>query len=197
MSPRRNWDSPTPSRQRVCPSPRNQKGEGGTHACGCGVGGVPTPTTGEKLITLPTLRYGINNNSTAYDYEYGIKIPIWLSTKIYCRWRLVCLYLYTVHVQKAHITENKPGSPWRQCRWVGRHLPRSPSWFWLRPSCARPGRVGRAAPPTPPSWPGSERAPRGRGRSTRHWHQYASLLMILWVWYHSNANVWKQNWLAR
>jgi hypothetical protein len=42
------------SRQRVCPSPRNQRG-GSTLACGWGVGGIPIPTTGEKLSTLPTL----------------------------------------------------------------------------------------------------------------------------------------------
>ncbi len=42
------------SRQRVCPSPQNQRG-GGTTACGWGVGGVPIPTTWEKLSNLPTL----------------------------------------------------------------------------------------------------------------------------------------------
>jgi hypothetical protein len=39
------------SRQRVCPSPRNQRGGGGVHACGWRVVGVPIPTTGEKLST--------------------------------------------------------------------------------------------------------------------------------------------------
>jgi hypothetical protein len=48
MSPRRNWGLSHPlSRQRVCPPPPNQRGEG-TLACGRGVGGVPIPTTGEK-----------------------------------------------------------------------------------------------------------------------------------------------------
>ncbi len=36
------------SRQRVCPSPQNREGGGGTLTCGWGVGGVPIPTTGEK-----------------------------------------------------------------------------------------------------------------------------------------------------
>ncbi len=42
------------SRQRVCPSPQNQRRTGGTLACVLGVRGVPIPT-GEKLRTLPTL----------------------------------------------------------------------------------------------------------------------------------------------
>ncbi len=50
MSPRWNWDSPTP----VCPPPRT-KGWGGTLACCLRGGGVPIPTTGETLSTLPTL----------------------------------------------------------------------------------------------------------------------------------------------
>jgi hypothetical protein len=44
---------PPPSRQRVCPSPQNQRGD--ILACVLGVGGVPIPTTGEKLSALPTL----------------------------------------------------------------------------------------------------------------------------------------------
>jgi hypothetical protein len=35
------------SRQRVCPSPQNRGGGGGSHSP-AGVGGVPIPTTGEK-----------------------------------------------------------------------------------------------------------------------------------------------------
>jgi hypothetical protein len=53
LSPRRNWDFPTPlSHQRVCPFPQNRRGE---HTCQ-GVRGwaVPVPTTGEKRRTLPT-----------------------------------------------------------------------------------------------------------------------------------------------
>jgi hypothetical protein len=66
MSTRRNLDSPSHplSRQRVCPSPQNQRG-GGTLACGWGVGGVPIPTTGEKLSTLPTLCPHTSGNSGA------------------------------------------------------------------------------------------------------------------------------------
>ncbi len=46
MSPRWNWDSPTPSLASECvplPEPK-----GGTLASELGVGGVPIPTTGEK-----------------------------------------------------------------------------------------------------------------------------------------------------
>ncbi len=53
--PRRNWDSPTPClASELFPSPRT-KGGGGTLARGQGIGGVPIPTTEEKLSTLPTL----------------------------------------------------------------------------------------------------------------------------------------------
>ncbi len=47
MSPRRNWDSPTPpsSHKRVCPSPLNQMGREAHSPAG---EGVPIPTTGEK-----------------------------------------------------------------------------------------------------------------------------------------------------
>ncbi len=45
MSPRRNWDSPTPSLASECAPPAGTKGWDwrGTLACGWGVGGVPTP----------------------------------------------------------------------------------------------------------------------------------------------------------
>ncbi len=59
MSPRWNWDPPSPlSRKRVCPS-TGTRGGGGTLACGWGGGGVPIPTIGEKAYSaysvLPTL----------------------------------------------------------------------------------------------------------------------------------------------
>jgi hypothetical protein len=44
------------SRQRVCPSPQN-RGRGGTFACGRGVGGVPIPTTGEKAVCKSNCLY--------------------------------------------------------------------------------------------------------------------------------------------
>jgi hypothetical protein len=51
MSPRRNWDSPNPSLASECaPPPRT--GRGAHSPAG---GGVPIPTTGEKLSILPTL----------------------------------------------------------------------------------------------------------------------------------------------
>ncbi len=56
MSSRRNWDSPNPSLASECAPPPVTKGEGAhSLAWGCGVGGVPIPTTGEKLSSLPTL----------------------------------------------------------------------------------------------------------------------------------------------
>ncbi len=58
MSPRRNWDSPSPSLASECAPPPRAKGGGGTLACGLGIGGVPIRTTGEKLSTLPTLWTG-------------------------------------------------------------------------------------------------------------------------------------------
>ncbi len=51
MSPRRNWASPNPSLvSEFAPPPRTAGGGGewGTLACGRGVGGIPSPTTGEK-----------------------------------------------------------------------------------------------------------------------------------------------------
>ncbi len=55
MSPRRNGDSPIPSFASEYAPPPGTKGGGGELACGWGVGGVPIPTTWEKLSTLPTL----------------------------------------------------------------------------------------------------------------------------------------------
>jgi hypothetical protein len=47
MSPRRNWDSPTPSLASECVL--SQPREGGKLACGRGGGPVRIPTTGEKV----------------------------------------------------------------------------------------------------------------------------------------------------
>ncbi len=56
MSPRWNWDSPTPLAASECALPPVPKGGGGgTLACCKRGGGVPIPTTGETLSTLPTL----------------------------------------------------------------------------------------------------------------------------------------------
>ncbi len=59
MSPRWNWDSPICmhplSRQRVCPSPRNQ-GVGGAHSrAGEGLRESQFQRLEKKLSTLPTL----------------------------------------------------------------------------------------------------------------------------------------------
>ncbi len=70
MSPRRNWDSPTPSLASECAPPPGTKGAS-THACGWGVEGVPIPTTGEKLSTLPTL--------WAWSTVEGLALPLPLS----------------------------------------------------------------------------------------------------------------------
>jgi hypothetical protein len=52
MSPRRNWDSPTPSRSEGA-SPPNQRG--GTVACRRGVGEPQFRRLEKKFSTLPTL----------------------------------------------------------------------------------------------------------------------------------------------
>ncbi len=54
MSPRRNWDSPTPSFASECAPPPEPKGGGGGLHTRLRVRGCGSPT-GEKLITLPTL----------------------------------------------------------------------------------------------------------------------------------------------
>ncbi len=65
------------SRQRVCPSPWNQRG--GTLACGWGVGGVPIPTTGDKLSTLPTLWFYFTCTYTElFDRENSICV-LWIA----------------------------------------------------------------------------------------------------------------------
>ncbi len=53
MSPRRNWDSPTPSLAIKCAPPPGTKG-GTFSPAGEGLGESQF-TTGEKLSTLPTL----------------------------------------------------------------------------------------------------------------------------------------------
>jgi hypothetical protein len=55
MTPRWNWDSPTPLAASKCAFLPRPKGGGGTLACGLRGGGVPILTTGETLSTLPTL----------------------------------------------------------------------------------------------------------------------------------------------
>ncbi len=59
MSPRRNWDSPTPSPASVCassPKPGGGGGAGGTHSpAGEGVGEPQFRGLEKKLTALPTL----------------------------------------------------------------------------------------------------------------------------------------------
>ncbi len=55
MSLRWNWDSPTPSLQRVCPSYRYQKGEGALSPAGEGLGESQFGRLEKKLSTLPIL----------------------------------------------------------------------------------------------------------------------------------------------
>ncbi len=57
MSPRWNWDSPTPLAASECAPPPYQRVGGHTRLLLKGGGGVPIPTTGETLSTLPTLWY--------------------------------------------------------------------------------------------------------------------------------------------
>ncbi len=58
MSPRRNWDSPTPSPASECPRPPGTRGKGHTRlrAAGEGVGGSQLRRLEKKLSTLPTLQ---------------------------------------------------------------------------------------------------------------------------------------------
>ncbi len=56
MSPRWNWDSPTPLAASECALPPGPKGGGHTRLRLKGWGSPnSTPTTGETLSTLPTL----------------------------------------------------------------------------------------------------------------------------------------------
>jgi hypothetical protein len=56
MSPRRNWDSATPSLASECASPPGTKGGGGAHSPAAkGVGASQFQRQEKKLITLPTL----------------------------------------------------------------------------------------------------------------------------------------------
>ncbi len=55
MSPRWNWDSPTPLAASKCALPPGPKGGGAHSPAAKGVGGVPIPMTAETLSTLPTL----------------------------------------------------------------------------------------------------------------------------------------------
>ncbi len=71
MSPRRNWDSPpTPLLPASVPLPPEpgEGGQWGTLSCGWGVGGVPIPTTGKKLSTLPTLWSAVSQEITNFVY---------------------------------------------------------------------------------------------------------------------------------
>jgi hypothetical protein len=47
------------------PLSQEPKGGGGTLACWLGLGGVPIPTTGEKLSSLPTLCFGSKLNTVS------------------------------------------------------------------------------------------------------------------------------------
>ncbi len=48
-APRRNWDSPNPFLASECSPPPRNRGEGGTLACGWGVGGSPNSNEGHTL----------------------------------------------------------------------------------------------------------------------------------------------------
>jgi hypothetical protein len=56
MSPRRNWDSPTPSLASECAPPPEPKGGGVAHSrAGEGLGESQFQRLEKKLSTLPTL----------------------------------------------------------------------------------------------------------------------------------------------
>ncbi len=63
------------SRQRVCPPPPNQRG-GGTLACGWGVGGVPIPTTGEKLSK-------VKERPPRRDIKWNAKAQVIIKRELY------------------------------------------------------------------------------------------------------------------
>jgi hypothetical protein len=72
MSPRRNWDSRTPSPASDCaPPPPPSPEPRGTHACGWGGGGVPIPTKacdvhplgGQPMCQQPQLTAFLNHSS--------------------------------------------------------------------------------------------------------------------------------------
>jgi hypothetical protein len=69
MSPRPNWDPPSPSLASECAPPPGTGGGGGTLACGWGVGGVPIPTTGEKA------------QHSAYSVTFSVKYLIGIGIK--------------------------------------------------------------------------------------------------------------------
>ena len=65
MSPRWNWDSPTPSLASKCAPPPRSKG------------GVPIPMTGETLSTLPTLCRDISaEGCAAHPVGYNSQLQI-------------------------------------------------------------------------------------------------------------------------
>ncbi len=64
MSPRWNWDSPTPLAASECALPPDQSVGGHTRLRLKGWG-VPIPTTGETLSTLPTLWISLSNSKYA------------------------------------------------------------------------------------------------------------------------------------
>jgi hypothetical protein len=91
MSPRWNWDSPTPLAASEYALPPGPKGGGHTRLRLKG-GGVPIPTTGETLSTLPTLCL----TACALAHGYAIlliSIQLKLKTKeIYSKY----LYLHCI-----------------------------------------------------------------------------------------------------
>ncbi len=72
ISPRLNWDSPTPLAASECALPRT-KGWGGTLVCCKRGGGVPIPTTGVTLSTLPTLLCTVYSGESTWAATYLLK----------------------------------------------------------------------------------------------------------------------------
>ncbi len=103
MSPRPNWDSPTPSPPSVVCSPPPEP-KGGTLACGWGGGGVPIRTTGEKPNTLSIL--------------LGIFFKM-LHSQILCRcrhtWRCITRGSLSDNVYVIAAGCHPPTPPWHRC----------------------------------------------------------------------------------
>ncbi len=77
MSPRRNWDSPTPLAASECPLPPGLKGGGAHSPAAKGVGESQFRRLEKKLSTLPTLWFP---SSRKYDQVVHPGSRSWLST---------------------------------------------------------------------------------------------------------------------
>jgi hypothetical protein len=84
MSPRWNWDSPTPLAASECAPPPGPKGGKAHSPAAKGVGGVPIPTTGETLSTLPILCFAPTaSNHVVYVLMYQVQLSLCEAPKLF------------------------------------------------------------------------------------------------------------------